>query len=272
MIDTTEKAREAIEDLEQLLEKAKTDFCRKILLSTIEEVKKKMNKLATTSATAASKKENGLALKEASCSCCTTNASKEETKESVATETGAVECVDVEEEEEEEEEEEVNGCYLGEKTLTFPDSDKLIGDYSWDQSKKFVRLYVPFKDLKSKVNEKKATVELECRNYSFKLTIRDESCGNFTLCIPNLCYGIHGHASKTTVKTDMVVVKLRKSCDTEVWNSMTDERRKSERSRQRRMKGKLKNATTAELLQDMFKHADDATRKNLRDAWVRSFY
>ena len=142
-----------------------------------------------------------------------------------------------------------------------------LNSYSWDQSKKFVRVYVPYDGIKALCEAGKATVEHEFCIRSFRLTIVDKTKGSFSMCVPSLCFGIHKNKCKISIKTDMVVLKLCKSCDSEVWNDLTDAKKKKETARQKRLNTKLKNATTSDLLRDMFLHADDETRKKLQAAW-----
>ena len=67
----------------------------------------------------------------------------------------------------------------------------------------------------------------------------------------------------------MFQIKLRKaqSEGEQDWSDLTDEKDKKEEQRKHRLQTSLKDASTAELLSDMYKHASDEDRKKLAGAW-----
>jgi hypothetical protein len=148
-----------------------------------------------------------------------------------------------------------------------PKDYKQITSYSWDQSHKFVSLYITFAGVRKSPDKGAVRVKVEFDVRGFKLVIAHPTNGNFVLVKPNLCKSISKRDSKMKLKDDMVVLKLRKSCPGDQWSDLTDEKDKKEAARQRRLNGTLKGAGTDELLRDMYQNADDETRASLMSAW-----
>lgn len=142
------------------------------------------------------------------------------------------------------------------------DVSRKICKFSWDQSSTGVSIYVPF-DGVGRLPEQ--DVQVEFRDIGFLLTIQKDGKKHWYK-IPNLCNPIDVGASRKSVKTDQVVVKLRKQRASS-WSDLTDDKDRQQRRREYRIQhGDLKGATTEELLADMYKNATDEDRAGLRDA------
>jgi len=138
-----------------------------------------------------------------------------------------------------------------------------ITRFSWDQSDKFVSLYLPFDGVGALPAE---DVQVIFRPVGVLLLIRSGGKQHWYK-VPNLCKAIDTNTSVKKVKADQVVIKLRKETAGEQWSDLTDEKDLYQKRRQFRIQhGDLKGATTEELLADMYKHATDEERVGLRDA------
>lgn len=139
-----------------------------------------------------------------------------------------------------------------------------ITKYSWDQSDKFVSVYVDFPGAGSLPD---GSVDCIFRPRSFLLLVRSGDEKPKWLKVPNLCKDIDVQASTRKVKTDSVVVKLKKAVTALSWTDITDEKDEYQRRREFRVQhGDLKGATTEQLLADMYQNATDEERAGLRDA------
>ncbi|CAE7943702.1 Cacybp [Symbiodinium sp. KB8] len=142
------------------------------------------------------------------------------------------------------------------------DMSTKISRFSWDQSDRFVSIYVPF-DGAGKLKEE--DVQVHFREIGVLLVFQKDGKRHWYK-VPNLCQPIDVEASKRTIKADQVVVKLRKA-RVGSWSDLTDEKDRYQRKREYRIQhGDLKGATTEELLADMYKNASDEDRAGLRDA------
>lgn len=144
------------------------------------------------------------------------------------------------------------------------DVSSKITRYSWDQSDKFVSLYLPFEGVAALPAD---AVQVIFRSHGVLVLINDASGKQNWFKVPNLCKEIDLDASTKKVKTNDVVVKLRKVETGETWSDLTDEKDQYQKKREYRINhGDLKGATTEELLADMYKNATDEERAGLRDA------
>ncbi len=85
--------------------------------------------------------------------------------------------------------------------------------------------------------------------------------------MPNLCQDIDVTASSRKIKSDQVVIKLRKAEQGRDWSDLSDDKDRYAKHREFRIQhGDLKGATTEQLLADMYGNASDAEQAGLRDA------
>ena len=131
--------------------------------------------------------------------------------------------------------------------------------YAWDQSDKFVSIYV---DLASpQDSDEGPIVETLFENRRFAVVVG----GNAIVC-PQTCKPILPAKCKVKLKAKRFVVKLRKQTEVEMWSGLTDELDIKENARKKRMATSLKDASTQELLADMYANATDEERRGLREA------
>ena len=144
-----------------------------------------------------------------------------------------------------------------------------ISAYAWAQSDKFVSLYIEYAKVFPEGQQEGEPVQVDFSagevNFEVRL-VRGKHCR--ILKIGNLCKSILPGKSKVKKKEGKVVVMLRKVEIGQEWSDLKDEADLKEEARKKRMETSLKGASTAELLQDMYKHADDETRKSLREAYA----
>jgi len=144
------------------------------------------------------------------------------------------------------------------------DVSSKITSYSWDQSEKFVSLYIPVNGAGSLPSD---AVQVIFKTLGVLVLITDASGKQRWFKVPNLCKEIDVNASTKKVKSDSVVVKLRKVETGSSWSDLTDDKDQYQKKREYRINhGDLKGATTEELLADMYKNATDEERAGLRDA------
>jgi len=138
-----------------------------------------------------------------------------------------------------------------------------IQRYSWDQSDKFVSLYIPYDGVGTIAPE---NVDCVFRPRGVLLTINSGG-QKYWYKVPNLCQEIDLTASKRNIKADQVVIKLKKLKTGSEWSDLTDEKDRYKSKREYRIQhGDLKDASTEQLLADMYQNANDDERAGLRDA------
>lgn len=96
--------------------------------------------------------------------------------------------------------------------------DVKLNNYCWDQSNKFVKLYITLNNVQ---NLPKESVACQFTNRSLDLRVFNLENRNYQLPINNLCEEIDPEQSYVKVKTDMIVVFLAKKSQTN-WSHVTN--------------------------------------------------
>mmetsp|Transcript_7500 Transcript_7500/g.19530 ORF Transcript_7500/g.19530 Transcript_7500/m.19530 type:complete len:165 (+) Transcript_7500:103-597(+) len=135
--------------------------------------------------------------------------------------------------------------------------------YAWDQTAKSVTIYIPCQGASAMSPD---DVHHVFGERSFEVRVRLSPTMYHELKIPNLCKPIDPEKSKLTLKADRIQLKLVK-VEVDEWSALDDEvdRKKADRA-ERVASGDLANASTQELLADMYANATDEERASLRAA------
>ena len=135
---------------------------------------------------------------------------------------------------------------------------KKISTYGWDQTEKYVNIYVSISgteiNIQSYFNGRKMGVFLNVDGVEQ------------SIAIPNLCGDITPEKCKIKQKPARFIIKIKKSENGAEWSDLTDAKDKKEAARKKRIGTTLKDASTQELLADMYSHATDEERAGLREA------
>ena len=148
-----------------------------------------------------------------------------------------------------------------------------FSSHAWDQSDKFVSVYL---NLPAAVTAGEAaadastvpvpTVSTLFEERRFAVLVGGAAASPMAMLIPNLCKAIVPAKCKVRVKPARLVVKLRKDVAGDTWSDLTDAVDVKEAARKKRVATRLKDASTQELLADMYAHASDEDRKGLMEA------
>lgn len=142
-----------------------------------------------------------------------------------------------------------------------------ISKYAWDQSKKFVKVYLTLPGIE-KVSDDSIHLDVQTTSLKFEVYGLSELPANRRLAVATLHSAVDAWQSSWTRKADsMILIKLKKASECEPeWGSLDDSaiqkaRRKAEEVEQN--KGK----STSELLSKMYADADEEGKKSLEEAW-----
>ena len=141
-----------------------------------------------------------------------------------------------------------------------------ISKYAWDQSKKFVKLYITLPGIE-KVPD--SSVSLEVQATSLKFEVRDLAppSSNMRLAVLTLHSAVDPAQCSWARKADsMVLVKLRKVKDEEEWGSLDDAAIQQAKKKAEKLETN-KGKSTAELLSEMYADADEDGKASLAAAW-----
>ncbi|MEQ2284301.1 hypothetical protein AMECASPLE_020159 [Ameca splendens] len=142
-----------------------------------------------------------------------------------------------------------------------------ITNYAWDQSEKFVKIYLDLKDVHKLSAE---NVEVNFTERSFSVLIKDLNGKNHQMTVLNLLHPIDDKNSDKKVKTDMVLVMLKKQT-TKKWECLTAVEK---RSKEKEKPSMDENADPSEglmsVLKKIYDDGDDDMKRTINKAWTES--
>ncbi|XP_069574444.1 calcyclin-binding protein [Brachyistius frenatus] len=142
-----------------------------------------------------------------------------------------------------------------------------ITSYAWDQSEKFVKIYLALKDVHKIPPE---NVEVNFTERSFSVLVKELDGKNHQMTILNLLYPIDEKDSYKKIKTDMVLVMCKKQT-TKKWDCLT---MVEKQSKEKEKPSGDANADPSDGLMSMLKkiysEGDDEMKRTINKAWTES--
>lgn len=142
-----------------------------------------------------------------------------------------------------------------------------ITNYAWDQSEKFVKIYLTLKDVHKIPSE---NVEVNFTERSFSVLVKDLDGKNHQMTVLNLLYPIDVKDSCKKIKTDMVLVMCKKQT-AKKWDCLT---MVEKQSKEKDKPSVDDNADPSDGLMSMLKkiysEGDDEMKRTINKAWSES--
>ncbi|XP_030631223.1 calcyclin-binding protein isoform X1 [Chanos chanos] len=142
-----------------------------------------------------------------------------------------------------------------------------INNYGWDQSDKFVKIYITLKGV-HKIPEE--NVDVSFKERSFNLLVKDLDGKNHQMTINNLLCPISVEESSKKVKTDMVLIMCKKKT-AKKWDCLTQVEKQT---KEKEKPGYDEKADPGEGLMNMLKkiydEGDDDMKRTINKAWAES--
>ncbi|XP_067127255.1 calcyclin-binding protein [Centruroides vittatus] len=160
-------------------------------------------------------------------------------------------------------------------TATSPESEKRskqlcnvkIVNYGWDQSDKFVKLYVTLKNVQKLPSE---NIKTNFTTKSVELHVYDLDNKNHTFTINNLMGKIMPDKCYFKAKTDMVVIFLKKESSSN-WQYITEAERKSNETKMPEMdENEDPGQSLMNLMKKMYDEGDDEMKKTIAKTWMEA--
>lgn len=142
---------------------------------------------------------------------------------------------------------------------------KKIDNYAWDQSEKFVKIYVTLKGVH---NLAKENVVCTFTPSSFSLLVKELDGKNLELTIPHLCEKITADGSSIKVKTDNVLIMLKKE-QSKSWAQLTQQDKKKDDMPKLDDK-KDPSDGIMDLMRKMYDDGDDEMKRTISKAWYEA--
>ena len=157
------------------------------------------------------------------------------------------------------------------KPRTLPATDvgkwNPVSSYGWDQSNKFVTVYVSGLDGVGDLPKENIVCNFE--EDAFDLTVKDLNGKSYRLNVTNLDKSIDVKRSKIKVKSSRVNVMLRKvdgKCSPDHWSDLRSKQSKDAKERLE----KDPSAGIMDLMKDMYNSGDDKMRETIGKAMLES--
>lgn len=147
----------------------------------------------------------------------------------------------------------------------------VIRNYSWDQSDKFLKLYLTLKDVQN-LDKENIVCNFGTQSLSFRASELEGK--NHELTIANLAYSIVPDKSYFKVKNDMVVVFAAKSKSTK-WEAVTYEERRiieTKKASKPETGGNKEDPSSGlmGIMKQMYDDGDDEMKRMLNKTWYES--
>ncbi|XP_058491251.1 calcyclin-binding protein [Solea solea] len=142
-----------------------------------------------------------------------------------------------------------------------------ITNYAWDQSEKFVKIYLTLKDVHKIPTE---NVEVNFTERSFSVLVKDLDGKNHQMTILNLLYPIEEKDSFKKLKTDMVLVMCKKQTSKK-WDCLTTVEKQSKEKDKPSVDEKSDPSDgLMTMLKKMYEDGDDEMKRTINKAWSES--
>uniref|UniRef100_A0A672PKT3 Calcyclin-binding protein n=1 Tax=Sinocyclocheilus grahami TaxID=75366 RepID=A0A672PKT3_SINGR len=143
-----------------------------------------------------------------------------------------------------------------------------INNYGWDQSDKFVKIYITLKGVHTIPAENvEANFTERC---GFNVLVKDLDGKSHQMTVNNLLYPIIVAESSKKIKTDMVLIMCKKK-STKKWDCLTQVEKQSKEKDKPNLDA---NADPSEglmsVLKKIYTDGDDEMKRTIKKAWVES--
>jgi len=153
-----------------------------------------------------------------------------------------------------------------------------LKDYAWDQSDKFVKIYLTLNGV-HKLDEKQ--LALKCEPNRFEVNVSDLEGKNYVMSIESLLEDIDVEKSYVKQKTDMVLIMLKKKkeggfkwqCMTKTekqLKAMRDNKEKPDKEEDKMDPNSDPSAGLMSLMKKMYQDGDETMKREIAKAWTQA--
>uniref|UniRef100_A0A8D0GJ01 Calcyclin-binding protein n=1 Tax=Sphenodon punctatus TaxID=8508 RepID=A0A8D0GJ01_SPHPU len=141
-----------------------------------------------------------------------------------------------------------------------------INNYAWDQSDKFVKIYITLNGVQQLPAE---NVQVHFKERSLDLLVKNLNSKNYTMMFKNLLKPISVEGSSRKIKTDMILILCRKKRE-EKWECLTQVEKASKEKEKASYDTSDPSEGLMTLLKKMYTEGDDEMKRTINKAWVES--
>ncbi|XP_076000784.1 calcyclin-binding protein [Genypterus blacodes] len=142
-----------------------------------------------------------------------------------------------------------------------------ITNYAWDQSEKFVKIYLTLKDVHKIPSE---NVEVTFKEGSFSVLVKDLDGKNHQMTLLNLLFPIDVEESCKKIKTDMLLVMCKKQT-LKKWECLTKlEKQSKEKDKPTVDENAEPSDGLINMLKKIYSDGDDDMKRTINKVWTES--
>ncbi|XP_068159018.1 calcyclin-binding protein [Drosophila tropicalis] len=144
-----------------------------------------------------------------------------------------------------------------------------LTDYGWDQSPKFVKLFITLNGVQNCTED---AVTVNYTPSSLQLYVRDLNGKDFGITVNNLLHPIDVEKSYRKIKTDMVAIYLKKAQEGENWDVLTAIQKRLKQKQDSEMSKSSDNPESGliNMMKKMYNDGDSKTKQMIAKAWTES--
>ncbi|XP_066548333.1 calcyclin-binding protein [Amia ocellicauda] len=142
-----------------------------------------------------------------------------------------------------------------------------INNYGWDQSDKFVKIYITLKGVHKISLE---NIEASFTERSFVVLVKDLDGKNYQMTVNNLLCSIDAKESCRKVKTDMVLLMCKKKTPKK-WECLTQvEKQTKDKEKPSMDESADPSEGLMSMLKKIYSEGDDEMKRTINKAWAES--
>uniref|UniRef100_A0A915KIP2 Calcyclin-binding protein n=1 Tax=Romanomermis culicivorax TaxID=13658 RepID=A0A915KIP2_ROMCU len=145
-----------------------------------------------------------------------------------------------------------------------------LSTYAWDQSEKFVKIYVTINNVE---NCNLDNVKCEFLTRSFELNVKNFDAKDYQMIIKGLSHPISSQQSYFKIKKDTILLMLAKEKIGQKWQGLTEHEEKSKQKKDEIDKpntdGDL-GGNLMGLMRKMYDEGDDEMKRTIKKAWCQA--
>ncbi|XP_013102096.1 calcyclin-binding protein [Stomoxys calcitrans] len=144
-----------------------------------------------------------------------------------------------------------------------------LKEYGWDQSDKFVKIFVTLAGIQ---NIDESSVVIHFTENSLNLNINNFNGKDHVLVVNNLLHPIDVAKSYRKVKTDMVAIYMKKTLEGQHWPCLTSIEKRLKDQADHELKQSSENPSDAlvNIMKKMYNQGDSTTKQMIAKAWTES--
>uniref|UniRef100_G3TH46 Calcyclin-binding protein n=1 Tax=Loxodonta africana TaxID=9785 RepID=G3TH46_LOXAF len=143
-----------------------------------------------------------------------------------------------------------------------------ISNYGWDQSDKFVKIYITLAGVHQVPTE---NVQVHFTERSFDLLVKNLNGKSYSMVVNNLLKPISVEGSSKKVKTDTVLILCRKKAENIRWDYLTQvEKECKEKEKPSYDTETDPSEGLMNVLKKIYEDGDDDMKRTINKAWVES--